>query len=192
MNKPSAGLLLLLIALPIAGAFGVVHDQISYSVSPEYFTRFKFIQFDLLDSPQPARVRAAIVGFLASWWMGVPIGLLITPLALMHRNGSAVFRAGVASFGIVTICTLLFALSGLVYGYFQTQNINPANYHGWFLPPNLVDPRRFLCVGYMHNAAYLGGVAGIPVAWAYLLVMRFRIPRQVAQPLDSPRLRVSA
>jgi hypothetical protein len=29
----------------IAGLYGVVHDQITYSMSPEYFTRLKFFQF---------------------------------------------------------------------------------------------------------------------------------------------------
>jgi hypothetical protein len=53
-------------AVLVAGLFGVIHDQISYSVSNEYFTRFKFVQFRLLDPNVPARIRAAEVGFLAS------------------------------------------------------------------------------------------------------------------------------
>ncbi len=174
MKKIPAGLLLLLLALPIAGAFGVVHDQISYTVSDEYFTKFKFIQFGLTDSYLPERVKVGIVGFLASWWMGIPIGLLIAPVALIHRTGTTVFRVGLASFAIAVSCTLLFALGGLGYGWFQTEHINLQNYEGWFLPQNLVSLRRFLCTGYMHNAAYLGGVAGIPMAWAYHLVIRFR------------------
>ena len=30
-------------AVAAAGVFGIVHDQISYSVSPEYYTKFKFV-----------------------------------------------------------------------------------------------------------------------------------------------------
>ena len=33
----------------IAGLYGVVHDQITYSMSPEYFTRLKFFQFRYAD-----------------------------------------------------------------------------------------------------------------------------------------------
>jgi hypothetical protein len=29
----------------IAGAYGILHDQISYTISPEYFTKLKFEQF---------------------------------------------------------------------------------------------------------------------------------------------------
>ena len=37
--------LLVVIAVLFAGLYGVVHNQISYTVSPEYFTKFKFRQF---------------------------------------------------------------------------------------------------------------------------------------------------
>ncbi len=33
----------------IGGAYGAVHDQLTYSVSPEYFTAFKFHQFHFAD-----------------------------------------------------------------------------------------------------------------------------------------------
>ena len=52
----------LLLAVATAGLFGALHDQISYTVAPEYFTRFKFIQFDLLDERVPERLRVAAVG----------------------------------------------------------------------------------------------------------------------------------
>ncbi len=43
------------LAILAAGLFGAVHDQISYTLSYEYFTRFKFHQFHLVDSPLPER-----------------------------------------------------------------------------------------------------------------------------------------
>src|SRR5262249_1358281 len=76
MKKVGIFLLFLPAAVLVAGLFGMIHDQISYSVSTEYFTKFKFIQFHMLDAGVPERIRAAKVGFLASWWMGVPLGLL--------------------------------------------------------------------------------------------------------------------
>jgi hypothetical protein len=29
----------------VAGIYGIVHDQFTYSISPEYFTRLKFFSF---------------------------------------------------------------------------------------------------------------------------------------------------
>ncbi len=52
---------LFVIACLFAGSYGAVHNQISYTVAPEYFTQFKFHQFQI-DEGAPERVGAAIVG----------------------------------------------------------------------------------------------------------------------------------
>jgi len=75
MKKIGIFLLFLPAAMLVAGLFGVMHDEISYSVSNEYFTKFRFIQFRLLDTNLPDRFRAGEVDFLASWWMGIPLGV---------------------------------------------------------------------------------------------------------------------
>ena len=38
---------LLVLGCLIAGAYGTLHDQVSYAVSPDYFHAFKFIQFQI-------------------------------------------------------------------------------------------------------------------------------------------------
>ena len=86
MNKLIALILLLIIAPILGGVYGIVHDQITYTISNEYYSKFKFIQFGLdnwgmgenigtentpeikLNNP---RIGAAIVGFLATWWVGM-------------------------------------------------------------------------------------------------------------------------
>ncbi|WP_271785384.1 hypothetical protein [Aquimarina algiphila] len=65
MIKKIGILILTLITLPlIAGVYGILHDQISFSISPEYFTKFKFPQFQIgfMGQNQP-RLSASIVGF---------------------------------------------------------------------------------------------------------------------------------
>ena len=51
----------------LAGCYGALHEQISFNISPEYFTKMKFDQFRYADFGWPARVFASEVGFLASW-----------------------------------------------------------------------------------------------------------------------------
>ncbi len=58
----------------IAGAYGVLHDQVTYTLGPEYFTRLKFQQFFYLDKAQPLRLVVAEIGFLATWWVGLFAG----------------------------------------------------------------------------------------------------------------------
>jgi hypothetical protein len=73
---------------------------------------------------------------------------------------------------IIPAFTLVIALAGLVYGWAQTTTIDLGAYRGWFIPANVTDLRRFLCAGYMHNAAYLGGALSIPAAWLFHFVFR--------------------
>ena len=164
----------LVLAVLAAGAFGAIHDQVSYTVSYEYFTRFKFPQFGLLDPAVPERVRVAFVGFLASWWMGIPIGLLTGIGGLFQLTTRHMQIALLRSLVVITGFTLLFALGGLLYGYLQTAHLDLINYSGWYIPGNLAHPRHFICAGYMHNSAYIGGALAIPVAWLYHFYYRRR------------------
>ena len=50
----------------IAGAYGILHDQITYTISPEYFTKLKFEQFHYANFGLPRRVFVGEVGFLAT------------------------------------------------------------------------------------------------------------------------------
>jgi hypothetical protein len=160
------------LALVAAGLFGALHDQISYTVSQEYYTRFKFLQFSLLDPAVPERLRAAWVGFLASWWMGIPLGVLTGLAGFVQRTPQQMWRALLLTLPLVMGFTLVVALIGLVYGFSQTAKLDPAAYQGWYLPQDLVHVRSFLCAGYMHHAAYLGGVLAIPGAWIFHAVFR--------------------
>ncbi len=179
---------LTLIALPLSGAFGALHDQISYTVSSEYFTLFKFRQFALMDPRVPERLRAACVGFLASWWMGLPIGMLVAPMTLLFRDPRDMMRHGLRAYGAVVAFAMAFALAGLAGGYLSTASIDLARYRGWYLPPHVVHLRRFLCAGTMHNAAYLGGALGVIVAWVYLVLARaLARPAPQAPQTKAPR-----
>ena len=174
MKKFAIYLLLVALAIAVAGLYGMIHNQISYTVAPEYFTKFKFRQFGLTGTPLPDRVRASMVGFLASWWMGIPIGLLVGAAGFIHRDYREMLRVTLWSFLVVIGFTLLFGLGGLLYGYFETAHIDVADYRGWFIPDDVTDLRRFLCAGYMHNSSYLGGTLAIFVAWVFHIVMRLR------------------
>ncbi len=174
MKKLLIYVLLVVLAVLLAAFYGIIHNQISYSVSSEYFTKFKFRQFGFVDMPLPERVRASIVGFLASWWMGIPIGLLVGAAGFIHKGHRRMFKVSLWSFAVVVVFTLLFGLCGLFYGYLQTTSINVAEYRGWFVPDDVVNLRRFLCAGYMHNSSHLGGVLAIVAAWIFQIIVKRR------------------
>lgn len=168
----------------VAGLYGMIHNQISYTVAPEYFTKFKFRQFGLVDSPLPDRIRASMVGFLASWWMGIPIGLLVGAVGFIHRDHRSMFRITLWSFLVVVGFTLLFGLGGLLYGHFQTANLDAGDYREWYIPDDVTDLRRFLCAGYMHNSSYLGGALAIPVAGIFHFVVWLKMWPKIPEGLN--------
>jgi len=174
LKKFGVYFLIVILAVVVAGLYGVVHDQISYTVAPEYFTKFKFRQFGFADMAVPDRMRASMVGFLASWWMGIPIGLLVGAAGFIHQGPRRMLRVSLQSVLVTVAFTLLFGLAGLLYGYLRTAHIEVSEYAGWFIPEELTDLRRFLCAGYMHNSSYLGGVLAIIVAWVFHLVVKLR------------------
>ena len=157
-----ATLLLTLVLLPfIAGLYGALHDQLSFSISSEYFTRFKYLQFDI----EPAafdgdRFTVAVIGFLATWWVGALLGLFLSGTALLQPDTlsmrGAIVRGVVITLGVAVVC----ALVGLAYGWFLQEGVP----QGWFLPAEVLDTHAFLSVGSMHNASYGGGVLGLIIA----------------------------
>ena len=72
----------------LAGLYGILHDEITYTISPEYFTRLKFYQFDYADFGLPPRVLVAEIGFLATWWVGFFAAWFLArlPFRRSHRD----------------------------------------------------------------------------------------------------------
>lgn len=106
----------LVFACVLAGAYGVIHDQISYTVAPSYYHDFKFIQF-AIDPTLHNRLGASIVGWNASWWMGILIGLPIYAAGLLVPQNSEFCRHYVRAAIVVVITTLLIGLTALALSY---------------------------------------------------------------------------
>jgi hypothetical protein len=61
-NRLPAMTRIALLGAVVAGGYGAAHDQASYAISPEYFTKLKFRQFAYADfgwPPGPSRPRSA-------------------------------------------------------------------------------------------------------------------------------------
>ncbi len=75
-----------------AGMYGIAHDQITYSISPEYFTRMKFAQFRHADFGFPPRIFIATIGFLGSWWVGLIAAWFLARLLVPSRPAPEAWR----------------------------------------------------------------------------------------------------
>jgi hypothetical protein len=162
---------LLVIACLFAGSYGAIHNQISYTVSPEYFTQFKFHQFRIAEGT-PHRIGVAIVGWNAAWWMGIVIGIILIPFGLLIRGNANYFWGMIRVFGIVTLTTLLTGLAALAlaYVFLDSDNVGRISRYG----NEITDDVAFARAGTMHNLSYLGGLAGIITGGVAILWLRHR------------------
>lgn len=175
MNKKiKSYIFMLFVAAIIAGIYGVVHNQISYSLSHEYFTKFKFIQFGIPWAQDIPRIGAAYVGFLASWWMGVLICMVLGLFGMRFETSRDMISYLLKSFCIVVIVALLTGLTGLTYGYYEV-NEQTISAYTFLLRNNVADPVQFVRVGFMHDASYIGGGVGLIFGIAYLVISRKRL-----------------
>ena len=168
MKKRILILGLVIILTPIlAGLYGVIHDQLTYSISHEYYTEFKFQQFGIAEEGAkcyfPDRVGAAYVGFMATWWTGIPIGLILGLVGLIHKDWRNMFRITIRSLLLTLIISLATGLIGLFYGrlFLIHSDLN------WYFPDHLIYRTRFIMVGSMHNFSYLGGLIGLIIGIIY-------------------------
>lgn len=152
----------------IAAGYGIVHDQLTYSISPEYFTRMKFLQFHYANFGFPRRVFVAEVGVLATWWVGFVGGWLmariVVPAVERNMRLTYMFRA------IAIMFTFAFAgsVTGYILGFCRIRNPNMENWFDCQMEFGINDLKAFVRVAYIHNASYIGGFFGLVVALLYL------------------------
>lgn len=166
--------LLLIAGCVFAGAYGALHDQVSYTVSPDYYFAFKFHQFEIPPELQ-GRVGAAIVGWMASWWMGVLISLPILLVGLMMPDAKTYLTRCLVAFGVVTLTALVVGLAALAIA---AATIHEHTLPDYWYPEGVQDKVAFARAGTMHNFSYLGGFLGILTGCAYLVFERYRLKRR--------------
>lgn len=158
------------IAIILSGLYGIIHDQITFTISPEYFTRLKFGQFKVYPADWGGvRQAVVVVGFLASWWMGIFIGLLLGLTGMIFTHHRIMRKAIINGIKVTLVTAILFAFFGFFWGKYYLLKVGV----DWPLPGELLNKNNFIVVGSIHNFSYLGGVAGILFAVIYMIRRRF-------------------
>ena len=175
MARLAVFILLCFCAMFAAAAFGIVHNQISFTVGSSYFYDVKFSQFGI-DPLFQNRIGASVVGVLASWWMGLLMGIPAFALGAFTQKGRRrYFYAGLRAIGIAISVAAIGAFVGLAFGHIADINALVG-----YLPmiDAFSDPIGFVRAAIMHEASYFGGAIG---ALSALYVMwRARAPRQIS------------
>jgi len=176
----------------LAGIYGALHDQLSYSISPEYFTKMKFQQFWYANFGWPERVYASEVGFLASWWVGAIGAWLLARLGLDGFPPVMRRRYVAKAFAIVFGSAVIIGSAGLLLGAIVTHQSDLRGWKEFKDAFDLQDLPAFVIVAYLHAASYLGALIGVIGACVYIWLTerRLRIPIQtMATAVSDPSAR---
>jgi hypothetical protein len=150
------------LAVVAAGAFGMAHNQLSYSVGPSYFTGFKFTQFAIPEDTAP-RWGASLVGWQAGWWMGLIAGLPVLGYGLLRTpSAGALWAGGIGAILTVILTAATSALLGLALGFAAVAS--GLDFPAAAARPG-VTPDDMIRAGVMHEASYYGGLLGALLAF---------------------------
>jgi hypothetical protein len=168
------------LAVLAASLYGILNDQVTVTISPEYFSVFKRRQFGpLLEAigweEAPTRVQAIAIGTAATWWFGLLLGIMVTTTGVIGRRRRLTTPGFMKSVALVMAVTAATSLVFGLFGYTQApgwhQSPEWLDRYGAFLH-GIEDTRSAITVGCWHDGAYLGGMIGTMLA--SVLVWRWR------------------
>lgn len=153
----------------IAGSYGVLHDQFTYSLSTEYFTRMKFHQFAWARPPVGERLFVGVIGFLATWWVGFIAGWFQSRLALPRLGRDEALKRILAGHATILAGAALGGLTGWFAGHLEAAG-SPESWIDYALEYDLEGAPLggFIQVARIHLGGYLGALAGLVIALVLL------------------------
>lgn len=147
---------IIVLSILLAVVYGILHDLITTQISIEYFT---IGHPKIIESDSPIKL-ALIWGIIATWWVGLILGILIAIFATIGNNPLIPFRrilVLITKLMVIMFCTAIIA--GLI-GYITAKN------DIFYLVDNLatqIESSRhhlFLTAGWSHSASYITGIVG--------------------------------
>jgi hypothetical protein len=180
MRKFGIYLLFVAVAIVIASLYGVAHHQITFSVSPEYYTKFKFIQTNLADTlaaqhmTQP-RSAVVIAGVKTSWAIGAIVGAILGLIALVFPSAENMFRAAWQGLALTLLISILLAAGSYFYG--PNANIGAGAYDTMpqHIPGNVTNKPAFFRAASLQYGVLLGWCVGLLGGIILLLVRNNRL-----------------
>ena len=164
-TKGSQSFLIIIFSVIIASLFGAIHNQISYSVSSEFFTNFLFGNFGTNEwNIKNERLEATIVGIIGSYWVGLILGIIYLIIFLFLRTENN-FK-NIMNAILINIC---FAFLGSMIAYLIAKFFISYENSGVFIDFGTQNPQNYLEAAFMNTGSYIGGIVGIIPGILYLL-----------------------
>jgi uncharacterized membrane protein len=161
LRNPMQIIAIIIASVVAAITYGVIHDQITARICVEYFT---IGHPRLIDSDSPT-VLGLFWGVVATWWVGLPLGIGLAIAARAGRRPKLTWSQLVRPLSILLCCMFAVAfLAGLI-GYFTSSA--GVFYLVERLASRIPEEKHvaFLTAGWAHSASYLAGIIGGIILW---------------------------
>lgn len=156
-------LAIIITSIIAAVTYGVIHDQVTARICVEYFT---IGHPRLIDSDSPT-VLGFYWGVVATWWVGLPIGIGLAISARAGQRPKLVWSQLVRPIGVLLCSMFTVAILAGLIGYFTSSA-------GIFylverLASRIPEEKHvaFLTAGWAHAASYLSAIIGAIVLWIF-------------------------
>jgi hypothetical protein len=163
---------LILVACILASIYGALHNQVSYTVSPEAFIQIYFFQFGVVRGGAE-RWDAALIGIQATWWMGLYIGGVLAPLGVFFGDGVSKTWNVVRAYGVVALTAATTYFVVLAVTHFVPKISFYKEFFGFYIYCVVEDEYGRAMI--THDASYVGGFLGIAFGASYLLKRNKRL-----------------
>ena len=164
----------LVVAVVAALVYGAVNDQVTVTISPEYFLQGKELYKVVGDHPAAAALRwaAAKVGLKATWSVGLVIGVAIllanNPWRTLPRLPN---RRLVTTLPLIFVAAAVLGAVGGGLGYAGLLTGLDPDFR-FMVDANVLRPYRFMATWGVHLGGYLGGAVGTVRAVAVVVRAR--------------------
>ncbi len=170
----------LLVAVAMALIYGAINDQITVTISPEYFLYGKELFRVIGDSPPAATLRweAAKIGLKATWSAGLIFGVVLLLANNPMRSLPRLRNRRIVLY--IPMILLIAATRGTIGGLL--------GYHGYLtrldtdfvdmVAANVYRPRRFMAAWGVHLGGYVGGIVGTIIAVGRVIGRRTSLPEE--------------
>lgn len=150
--------------------YGIIHDQVTARICVEYFT---VGHARLIDSDSPT-VLGLFWGVVATWWVGLPLGIGLAIAARAGRRPKLTWRQLLRPIGILMGVMFAVATVGGVIGYVTATT--GVFYLVDHLAARVPEEKHvaFLTAGWAHSASYLSGLFGGVILWIVIWRRRGR------------------
>jgi len=158
MKKGLIFICCIFLSIVIVVLFGVLHNQFTFTISSEFFTKLMFERFGFVEyCTTTPRLTASIIGAWSTWWIGLISGLIFSTIGLFYPAAKDMIKSISYASLILLVTTTIIGLLGLCYGFFNLSGLEKS----CCFPLEINNVKNFIAVAKMHSFSYVGGAVGV-------------------------------